>query len=51
MASRYTAQARVLLDRFRSELRKRGTQGSLRTDTLYVPAAPIPTQDTDRGPP
>lgn len=51
VARQYADQARSALDRFRSELRQRGVKGSVRTSTLYVPAAPIPTQDTDPGPP
>ena len=43
VARQYSAQARMLLQQFRAELPKRGARGSVRTGTLYVPAAPIPT--------
>jgi len=51
VARQYAAQARTALEEFRVELQKRGVHGSLRTSRFFVPAAPIPTQDTDPGPP
>ena len=51
VARMYAAQADAALKTFRSELRRLSPAGSLRTSTLYVPAASIPTQNSDPGPP
>lgn len=51
VAKQYAAQARTALAQFSTELGKRGVHGSVRSSRFYVPAAPLPTQDTDPGPP
>jgi hypothetical protein len=46
----YAALATRKMRAFRSALKLRGPRASLRTSSLYTPAEPAPTQDTDPGP-
>lgn len=46
----YRTMARDALQRFHSELRRRGIKGGVRTFRLFTPAAPVATQDSDPGP-